>query len=164
MFDFFRRRRERESAIPGASAESITSELEGDGGTVGQPVGQAFPDAGAQSVDVSAFFHANDLGGMLGAIGAAIQQGNFQVIQGESQTIDLQGTGAREEILEAMRSHGIDPDAAAGTQINASSIPELQQQILQALSNHGVDLGSIDGSAIQIDAEGSAGEQPDQRS
>ena len=157
MFDFFRRRRERESALPGAAPDSITRRLKGDGEPIGQPVGQAFPQAGAQGLDVSAFFNTNDLGGMLGAIGAAIQQGNFQVSQGESQTIDLRGTGVREEILEAMRSHGIDPDAADGAQIDASSMPGLQQQILQALSNHGVDLGSIDGAAIHIDADGTGG-------
>jgi len=160
LFDYFRRRRERESATPDAS-ESVTEALKGDGSTVGEPIGQQFPQAGAQGVDISAFFDTNDLGGMISAIGSAIQQGNYEVTQGESQVIDLRGTGMRDEILQAMRDHGVDPEATDASQIDASQMPDLQRQILQALSNHGIDVPSVDGAAMQIETDpGSDGEPP----
>jgi Short C-terminal domain len=45
-----------------------------------------------------------------------------------SQTIDLRGTGAREEIEETLRESGIDPDKKGQT-IDASSVPGLQEKI-----------------------------------
>ena len=45
-----------------------------------------------------------------------------------AQTIDLRGTGAREEIEEALREAGIDPDKKGQT-IDASSVPGLQEKI-----------------------------------
>jgi hypothetical protein len=45
-----------------------------------------------------------------------------------NQTIDLRGTGAREEIEEALRESGIDPDKKGQT-IDASSVPGLQEKI-----------------------------------
>jgi Short C-terminal domain len=45
-----------------------------------------------------------------------------------SQTIDLRGTGARQEIEEALRESGIDPDKKGQT-IDASSVPGLQEKI-----------------------------------
>ena len=46
IFDFFERRRDRESAIPGGTSQSLTRPLKGDGKPIGEPVGQAFPQAG----------------------------------------------------------------------------------------------------------------------
>jgi Short C-terminal domain len=45
-----------------------------------------------------------------------------------NQTIDLRGTGARQEIEEALRESGIDPDKKGQT-IDASSVPGLQDKI-----------------------------------
>jgi hypothetical protein len=45
-----------------------------------------------------------------------------------SQTLDLRGTGAREQIEEALRESGIDPDKKGQT-IDASSVPGLQEKI-----------------------------------
>ena len=137
LFDFFRRRRERESAIAGESAESLTRQLRGDGTPIGQPVGQAFPQAGQPGVS---FTGATDLAGMLAMVQQAFQSGNIQVTQGENQVIDLRGSGLREEIIGALEQHGIDPDAADGSQINAADVPGLQEQIMQALQNAGVQI------------------------
>jgi hypothetical protein len=49
-------------------------------------------------------------------------------IEGSNQTIDLRGTGAREQIEEALRESGIDPDQKGQT-IDASSVPGLQEKI-----------------------------------
>jgi hypothetical protein len=45
-----------------------------------------------------------------------------------SQTIDLRGTGARQQIEQALRESGIDPNEKGQT-INAASVPGLQQKI-----------------------------------
>jgi hypothetical protein len=44
------------------------------------------------------------------------------------QTIDLRGTGAREEVEEALRDSGIDPDKKGQT-INAADVPGLQEKL-----------------------------------
>jgi hypothetical protein len=49
-------------------------------------------------------------------------------VETSSQTIDLRETGAREEIEEALRESGIDPDKKGQT-IDASSVPGLQEKI-----------------------------------
>ncbi len=127
LFDFFKRRRDRESAIPGGTSEPLTRQLKGDGKPIGQPVGQAF------------------------------QSGNFQVTQGESQVIDLRGSGLRDEILGALQQHGIDPDAAPGAQINAGDVPGLQEQIMQALEDAGIDVSQLGNGSGGITIEGSDG-------
>jgi hypothetical protein len=49
-------------------------------------------------------------------------------VETSSQTIDLRGSGAREEIEDALRESGIDPDKKGQT-IDASSVPGLQEKI-----------------------------------
>jgi hypothetical protein len=49
-------------------------------------------------------------------------------VEESSQTIDLRDTGAREQIEEALRDSGIDPDKKGQT-IDASSVPGLQEKI-----------------------------------
>jgi hypothetical protein len=152
MFDFFRKRRERESAVPGGEMpESLKRQLQGDGGTVGQPIGHT-PQQGFD------FSGGADLGSVLGMMQQAFQSGNYEINidQAEGQTIDMRGTGLRDEILEAMRQHGIDPEnATAQGQINAADYQGLQEQILQALRNHGVDVSGANGG-MQI----SGGDKP----
>jgi hypothetical protein len=61
-----------------------------------------------------------------------------------AQTIDLRGTGAREEIVEVLRKHGIDPDKEGQT-IDASTVPGLQEAILSALGEAGVQIPEAGG-------------------
>ncbi|HEY7267299.1 MAG TPA: hypothetical protein VH501_06360 [Solirubrobacterales bacterium] len=51
---------------------------------------------------------------------------------GGSQTIDLRGSGKREEIQRVLREHGIDPDKEGQT-IDASQVPGLREALLSAL-------------------------------
>ena len=51
---------------------------------------------------------------------------------GSPQSIDLRGTGKREEIQQVLREHGIDPDKKGQT-IDASSVPGLTKALLTAL-------------------------------
>jgi hypothetical protein len=119
LFDFFKRRRERESAIQApASADT------GDAQAV---VGQLGP-----------------------MIQKAIAEGNVTIEQGPSQTIDMRGTGLREEIVGIMKQHGIDPETASpGENIDAAAYGDMQQQILAALAKHGID-PNASGSSIDF--------------
>jgi hypothetical protein len=127
LFDFFKRRRERESAVPEAELDAMEQQP-----VVGQQV------EGAQ--ELPGGLDLSQLGSM---IQSAIEQGNVTIEQGPSQTIDMRGTGLREEILGIMQQHGINADAESGESINAGDYPDMQKQILEALSKHGVN---IDGS------------------
>lgn len=51
---------------------------------------------------------------------------------GGSQTVDLRGTGKREEIQQVLREHGIDPDQKGQT-IDASEVPGLRAALIKAL-------------------------------
>ena len=51
---------------------------------------------------------------------------------GSSQSIDLRGTGKREEIQEVLREHGIDPEQKGQT-IDASKVPGLREALIKAL-------------------------------
>ena len=151
LFDFFSRRRERESAIPGATPESLTRQLKGDGSTIGQPVQGAGQPQGFDPTSMS------DLGSMFGMIQQAMQSGSVQVTQGQNQVIDLRGTELREQIIAALEQHGIDPNGAEGSQISAGDVPGLQAQIMQALENAGVDVSQMGDApgGITIESGGS---------
>lgn len=65
-------------------------------------------------------------------------------VEQTSQTIDLRGTGAREEIEKVLRENGIDPDKEGQT-IDASSVPGLKEKILGALFTSGIDIPNAGG-------------------
>ena len=51
---------------------------------------------------------------------------------GASHTLDLRGTGKREEVQEVLREHGIDPNQKGQT-IDASKVPGLREAVFKAL-------------------------------
>ena len=51
---------------------------------------------------------------------------------GSSQTVDLRGSGKREEIQQVLREHGINPDQNGQT-IDASQVPGLREALLKVL-------------------------------
>ena len=63
---------------------------------------------------------------------------------GSSETLDLGGTGKREEIKEVLREHGIDPDEKGQT-IDASLVPGLRQALLRVLFKGVPNSGGIGG-------------------
>jgi hypothetical protein len=63
---------------------------------------------------------------------------------GSTQTIDLRGTGKREEIQQVLREHGIDPEKKGET-IDASTVPGLREALLKALFRGVPNSGGIDG-------------------
>jgi protein-tyrosine-phosphatase len=147
LFDFFKRRRQRESAVPSPSTQVSPLSSQGEEPVVGQQF-SAPPAAGTPGgFDVSSL---SGLANLADAMKQAAAQGDPQVTQ-SSQTLDLRGTGLREEIVEIMKRHGIDPDSGAmqGAQVNAASMPAMQAEMLEALKRHGIDTG---GASIQIDS------------
>jgi hypothetical protein len=133
LFDFFRSRRERESALPDGVQASI-----------GQPA-QVETSGGGQA-DLSALGDLDQLGGLGELIKQAASQGNVQVTQEPTQVMNLQGQGGelRSAILETLHQHGI--DAHKGEAVNITD-PSLQQAIFQTLSQHGVDMSQVEGAS-----------------
>lgn len=138
--DLFRRRRERESAVPermsadGAPAPAEPVPWAQDLDTVGQQI----PTAGAgMPLDMA-------------QLGTSIQQafasGNVQVQQMQPQVIDARGSGLRDEIFEIMKQHGIDPQSGATHDFDASKMPEMQAQIMAALGQHGIQFPGQQGT------------------
>jgi hypothetical protein len=160
LFDFAKRRRERESATSGLSAGLDPSQRIQSGGDAGQP-----PPASAFGVDPSAqlgqaqgvdWAKLAQIGPM---IQQAIQSGNVQISQGEPQSIDLRGSDVGDQLKEIMRQHGIDPEAGTAPGFDASQMPAMQQQIMDALSQAGVNLGAaqMGGGAQPAGDEGAVG-------
>jgi hypothetical protein len=52
---------------------------------------------------------------------------------GSAQTIDLRGSGKRDEVEQVLRDHGIDPDQKGQT-IDASKVPGLRAALLRVLA------------------------------
>ena len=156
--DFFRRRRERESAIrPSAQVEQPSEALGSFASAEGQPVvGRQVGGDQVGSVEfgdvpgtADGLADLSQLGPM---IQKAIAEGDVQIEQGGSQTIDMRGSGLREEILGIMEQHGIDPESGTAQNVDASAYGDMQQQILEALARHGIDPGAS-GTAVNCQFE-----------
>lgn len=138
LLDYFRRRRERESAVPGLEVSAGTSEQ------VAPLAPSPAPGEGAAEAEADALGAAGVDLAQLGQIGVMIaqaaRQGNIQVHVGEPQEINLRG-GAElgEEIKDIMRRHGLDPDTQTAD-VDASQLPAMQREILDALTRQGIDL------------------------
>jgi hypothetical protein len=136
--DFFSGRRKRESA---ASAQAEAQEFSGISRSHDEsvPEGSIQIPNGMQGNGTLELQGIGDLGNLGALIGTALAQGNVSV-SGQSQVIDLRGTGLREQMVEALEAHGIDVESQQGQQIDAGSIPGLGPEVLGLLSQAGVDL------------------------
>ncbi len=68
--------------------------------------------------------------------------GEEAIVNVKSQVFDASNAeGLREEIMGALKEHGIDP--TSGQMINATDVPGLQSEILGALGEHGIDMEKI---------------------
>ena len=109
---------------------------------------RAMPEPGTPEFEAAVSGSALPGSVEMGAEGWSKQLGldasNVQVEQGGSQTVDLRGTGARENVEEVLREHGIDPDQEGQT-VDASKVPGLQEAILGALGMSGVDIPNAGG-------------------
>jgi hypothetical protein len=64
--------------------------------------------------------------------------------QAPSQTIDLRGSGHREQVEDVLRQHGIDPDKKGQT-IDASKVPGLPKALLSVLFGGGMRIPNAGG-------------------
>ena len=113
LFGFLRKKDER--AIPEPGTPEFEAAVQGT----------ALPDAQSVSMGEAGWTNPDSADDALRELG--IDPSQAQVEQ-SSETIDLRETGAREQIEEALRDSGIDPDKKGQT-INAASVPGLQEKI-----------------------------------
>jgi Short C-terminal domain len=132
LFDFLRRKDEK--AIPEPGTPEFDSAVQGS----------ALPSSeGGQSVSMGEAGWTNPDTAHEALQQLGIDPSHAQVEQ-SNQVLDLRGTGAREQIVKALREHGIDPDEQGQT-INASAVPGLQEAILGALGQAGVQIPQAGG-------------------
>ena len=113
LFGFLRKKDER--AIPEPGTPEFEAAVQGT----------ALPDAQSVSMGEAGWTNPDSADDALRELG--IDPSQAQVEQ-SSETIDLRETGAREQIEEALRDSGIDPDKKGQT-INAAGVPGLQENI-----------------------------------
>ena len=119
LFDLLRRKDEK--AIPEPGTPEFEAAVQGS----------ALPDEQSVSMGQSGWT-------------STAKPGEVTVESSSSETIDLRGSGAREEIVEVLRKHGIDPDKEGQT-IDASTVPGLQEAIFSALGEAGVQIPGAGG-------------------
>jgi hypothetical protein len=136
FFGFLRRKDEK--AIPEPGTPEFDAAVQGS----------ALPDSKSVSMGEVGWTNPDSAHHALRQLG--IDSAQVQIEQ-SSQTIDLRGSGAREQVLKALREHGIDPDEKGQT-INAASIPGLPESILRALGPAGVQIPGAGGFGGGISA------------
>ena len=162
LFDFFSRRRQRESGVQApADATALGSFAAAEGQPVvgGQVAGSGFEGAGfggdlsqLQGVPggAEALAALTQLGPM---IQQAIATGNVQVQVGDPQTIDMRGSGLGGEIREIMARHGVDAEGGSATKnIDLNAQSAMQQEILAALSRQGIGTEAPSGTDFTINS------------
>jgi hypothetical protein len=136
LFDFLRSKDEK--AIPDPGTPEFEAAVEGS----------AIPDSQSVSMGQTGWTKPDSAHKALEQLG--IDPGNAQVEQ-SSQTIDLRGTGARDQIMDVLLQHGIDPDKEGQT-IDASTVPGLQEAIFSALGQAGVSIPQAGGFGGAVSA------------
>jgi hypothetical protein len=147
LFSFFKNRRAKESAVPPSEALGSFADPD-DQAVVGRQVGGG-GDAQPVPGGADGLAALTQLGPM---IQRAIAEGNVQIEHGPSQTIDMRGTGLREEILGIMQQHGIDAESGTAQSVDASAYGDMQRQLLEALARHGIDPGAS-GTSLNFQIE-----------
>lgn len=142
-FEFFRRRRQRESAIPPGELEAANApSAPPAAGPAASPVEPA-----ERSINVKVG-PKTDVAEVVGMVGEALRTGSFQIKQHEARSVEMTGPEMRAGILGALREAGIDPEAGAEAEINAADYAGLQERILGVLAQHGVEAGTGGRSGI----------------
>jgi hypothetical protein len=151
VFNFFQKRRQRESAISQAGAEPPAP------GSFANPEGQ--PVVGSQIADgggvynmegpglISQIGQVAEMWPMLKQMQPMMEQQMKQAMAhppdpAQIEQIQASGNALREEIFGIMKQHGVDPTGAtAPTAAKMESYAQMQQQIMDAVSRHGYNVG-----------------------
>jgi hypothetical protein len=146
LFNFFSKRRQRESATGQAELGSFTS-------TEGQPVvGQQVADGGGfYNMEgpglISSIGQVAEMWPMLKQMQPMIDEQMKEAMAhppdpAQIQQMQASGDALRDEIFGIMKEHGVDPTGAtAPTATNMESYAQMQQQIMEAVSRHGYNQG-----------------------
>jgi hypothetical protein len=129
LFDFLRGKDEK--AIPEPGTPEFEAAVQGS----------AIPDS--QSVEMGESGWASAEAAKRGLSEQGIDAGEAEVTS--SETIDLSDSGARERVVDVLRQHGIDPDNPGERQIDASTVPGLQEAIFGALGEAGFKIPGAGG-------------------
>lgn len=133
LFDMFKGRRSRESAISPEQAASVQQPQDVE------PVGQMFPtEASSQGSSGGEL----DLGALFGMIGESLKSGNPQVVIGDAQAIQAQGTEMGDELREVMRRHGISESMDPNQPPNVTDPAAMQREIMEVLARKGLGFGA----------------------
>lgn len=146
IFDLLKRRRDPDGAVAPARMAPLQTD---PAPTVGEPVGQAFPAAGPELFTSDAVH----VGGLFGLIARHVGEHSEATQVDGMNMLDVRNAlGMRDQMMDAMRQHGIDPSGKS--QINVSDAQGLQQQIMSILEQHGVDVNALQQqAAAQIPAD-----------
>ncbi len=131
LFDFLKRK--DESAIPQPGTPEFDAAVSGT----------AIPDGQSVEMGEGGWQSADQIKEMLAKSG--IDAGDANVTS-ESQTVDLRGTGARENVEEVLRKHGIDPDKPGQT-VDATVGAGPSEGALDALGMAGMKIPNAEGFA-----------------
>ena len=148
LFSFFKDHRAKESAVPPSQTLGSFANPEGHA-VVGRQVGAGSSEIQSVPGMADGLAALTQLGPM---IQKAIAEGNVQIEQGRSQTIDMRGTGLREEILGIVQQHGIDAETGTARNVDAGAYGDMQRQLLDALARRGIDPGAS-GTSLNFQIE-----------
>ncbi len=103
--------------------------------------GSAIPDSQSVSMGEAGWTSMSSANQALRQLGIDPADGQ---VEHTSQTIDLRGSGKRQEVEEVLRQHGIDPNQKGQT-IDASTVPGLRDALLRVLTSGGLGIPNAGG-------------------
>lgn len=132
LFDFLRRKDER--AIPEPGTPEFEAAVQGS----------AIPDSQSVSLGEHGWTSPTDSDAAQQALGQLGIDPSQAEVEQSNPTIDLRGSGHREQVEDVLRQHGIDPDKEGQT-IDASKVPGLPKALLSVLMGGGLRIPNAGG-------------------
>jgi hypothetical protein len=106
--------------------------------------GTAIPDTQSVSMGESGWTSTADSDAAQRALGELGIDSSESEVEQTRETIDLRGSGHREQVEEVLRQHGVDPDKKGQT-IDASKVPGLSKALLSVLFGGGTRIPNAGG-------------------
>jgi hypothetical protein len=106
--------------------------------------GTAIPDTQSVSMAESGWTSTGDSDAAQRAVGELGIDPSGAEVERTKQTIDLRGSGHRDQVEQVLRQHGVDPDKKGQT-IDASKVPGLPKALLSVLMGGGVRIPNAGG-------------------
>jgi hypothetical protein len=135
LFSWLRRKDER--AIPEPGTPEFEAAVQGT----------AIPDSQSVSMGESGWTSPTESGAAEQALSGLGIDPDHAEVERTTETIDLRGSGKRDEVEQVLREHGIDPDKKGQT-IDASKVPGLRKALLTTLFGTGLPKGGGFGDGI----------------